>query len=162
MKICRRCNEERDLKLFRKRSNGSIRHRCIYCDRECTKHHYWKNRESELQKNKEYREKNKEILAEKRRKRKGIEKKRVGLDPVKFKINVKKRLKNYKEKYPEKIRAHELLRYALKKGDVIKDDKCQMCEEEKKLEAHHENYDEPFNVVWLCRQCHIKLHRIKK
>ena len=33
---------------------------------------------------------------------------------------------------------------------------CEGCGE--KAEKHHENYDEPLVVKWLCRECHLEHH----
>lgn len=27
---------------------------------------------------------------------------------------------------------------------------------------HHENYNDPLDVIWLCRPCHLTLHRLEK
>jgi hypothetical protein len=46
---------------------------------------------------------------------------------------------------------------AIRKGQVIR----QPCEEcgEKKTEAHHDDYDKPLDVRWLCFVCHRKWHK---
>jgi hypothetical protein len=35
---------------------------------------------------------------------------------------------------------------------------CRVCGSEK-VEMHHEDYDKPLDVTWLCRPCHLALHR---
>lgn len=42
-----------------------------------------------------------------------------------------------------------------------KDMKCSRCGksgEEQRIELHHPNYDEPLEVVWLCKSCHMEVH----
>lgn len=34
---------------------------------------------------------------------------------------------------------------------------CAKCGREK-AEMHHENYAKPTEVIWLCRECHLKEH----
>lgn len=34
---------------------------------------------------------------------------------------------------------------------------CQNCGS-KEVEMHHEDYDRPLDVTWLCRPCHLALH----
>ncbi len=34
---------------------------------------------------------------------------------------------------------------------------CEKCEDPDS-EMHHEDYDKPLEVIWLCRPCHIKRH----
>ena len=86
----------------------------------------------------------------------------------------------YKEKNPSKVREiknnwmndhrHEgarqdknLARYqieiALKKGSLIKPETCEKCGGQKKTEAHHHNgYENPLSVMWLCKECHLRVH----
>ncbi|MFC3631443.1 hypothetical protein ACFOM8_18590 [Paracoccus angustae] len=34
---------------------------------------------------------------------------------------------------------------------------CEVCGRDG-VDAHHARYDEPLDVRWLCRRCHVKLH----
>jgi hypothetical protein len=64
-------------------------------------------------------------------------------------------------KYPEKTKARARLNYAIIKGRIIKPLECSVCCEKNKVEAHHKDYSKPFEVIWLCRQCHANLeHKI--
>lgn len=61
-------------------------------------------------------------------------------------------------KYPEKLKARQLVNFALKKGEITKPKKCSSCFGDKKLDAHHGNYEKPLEVIWFCRGCHSDLH----
>ena len=56
-----------------------------------------------------------------------------------------------------KARAHLKVARAVRKG-ILNKQCCEICSHEK-VEAHHPNYNEPLNVVWLCRQHHAEIHR---
>lgn len=58
----------------------------------------------------------------------------------------------------ERIRAKSKVRTAVQQGKLISHDVCEKCGGTSNVEAHHENYSEPLNVVWLCRSCHMKRH----
>lgn len=58
----------------------------------------------------------------------------------------------------EKVNAHSNLSYHLSKGHLTKPLLCQSCGGASKLDAHHENYSLPLDVIWLCRQCHKSVH----
>jgi len=64
----------------------------------------------------------------------------------------------------KKNKKHHLARWrlhsAIKKGAITRDP-CEVCGEVK-TEAHHEDYDKPLDVTWLCRRCHCAFHRKKK
>lgn len=49
---------------------------------------------------------------------------------------------------------------ALKNG-IIKQQPCIICGDKKSL-AHHEDYDKPIEVDWLCFLHHQQLHRTKR
>jgi hypothetical protein len=47
----------------------------------------------------------------------------------------------------------------LKKYGFIKASKiCTDCQKEVETEGHHEDYDKPLDLVWLCRPCHKRRH----
>jgi len=79
------------------------------------------------------------------------------------------RAKNYveaallwKKLNPEKCKASKLVTIALKLGKLKKPKHCSNCEIERKLVAHHDNYEFPLRVRWLCYSCHQKLHIRRK
>lgn len=45
----------------------------------------------------------------------------------------------------------------LRKG-YIKKEPCSICGNEKS-EMHHEDYDRPIDITWLCRKHHLELHK---
>ena len=64
-------------------------------------------------------------------------------------------------KHPEKQRARELLKRAVLIGFLIKPKNCLECDEKKNIQGHHEDYEKPLEVVWLCTVCHSKRHTNK-
>lgn len=63
----------------------------------------------------------------------------------------------YKEKYPEKMRAHAAVGRAVKRGSLIVQP-CEVCGTECDVQAHHEDYEQPLDVRWLCRTHHKEEH----
>ena len=64
-----------------------------------------------------------------------------------------------KKRYPEKHKARWMLRQAVRNGKIMKPNSCSKCgAEPKRIEGHHEDYSKPFDVVWLCVDCHKSLH----
>src|SRR5215471_17774138 len=48
---------------------------------------------------------------------------------------------------------------AVKSGKLIKPAICASCSLQKPLHAHHEDYNRPLDVVWLCIRCHRQRHK---
>lgn len=65
-------------------------------------------------------------------------------------------------KFQYKQDARVELNKAVRRGEISKPTKCECGN--LKVEGHHEDYNNPLSVIWLCRSCHADLHRnlIKK
>jgi hypothetical protein len=50
-----------------------------------------------------------------------------------------------------------LLHVYVRRGRIRRSAVCEICGVAAKTEAHHENYDHPLVVKWLCRPCHVKI-----
>ncbi len=72
--------------------------------------------------------------------------------------NINKNARKSYLKHKERHSARAKLNNALNLGKIIKPRCCLYCTESK-IEAHHEDYSKPFEVVWLCRKHHADLHR---
>ncbi len=64
-----------------------------------------------------------------------------------------------RKKSPEKERARAMLGRAIRTGAMIRPAACSMCNKKCKPDGHHPDHAKPFEVVWVCRQCHLrKIH----
>lgn len=61
----------------------------------------------------------------------------------------------WKKKNPLKLFAHQMVRYALDRKEIVRG-KC-FCGEAK-TEAHHDDYSKPLKIRWLCKKHHEKHH----
>jgi hypothetical protein len=68
--------------------------------------------------------------------------------------------KQWKERNPEKHKAHRAVARAVRKGKLVKPAYCQHrgCKRVR-LEAHHDDYTKPLEVIWLCRRHHAARHK---
>lgn len=72
---------------------------------------------------------------------------------------VKGYLKEYREKNPNKYKAHNIVNNAIRDGSLVNPNCCEKCGESKTV-AHHADYLKPLNVEWLCQGCHVQWHVI--
>jgi len=63
-----------------------------------------------------------------------------------------------KERYPERIKARELVGQAKKKG-ILKPEPCGICGTYELIEAHHPDYSRPLKVEWYCREHHREIDK---
>ena len=54
-------------------------------------------------------------------------------------------------------RAHSAVSHAIRGGTLVRLP-CIRCGEQKSV-AHHEDYDKPLEVMWLCQPCHKQRHK---
>jgi len=66
------------------------------------------------------------------------------------------RKRRYREKNPEKHRAHLDLRNAIRRG-LLEKSPCEVCGA-LRVEGHHDDYARPLEVRWLCKKHHIEAH----
>jgi hypothetical protein len=52
------------------------------------------------------------------------------------------------------------LRPKLKDGSIIRPNLCSQCDKKCIPEPHHEDYAKPYEIEWLCDECHRKRHVI--
>ena len=56
-----------------------------------------------------------------------------------------------------RVLAHSSVARAIRRGELVRQPCCR-CGAEKTV-AHHEDYDKPLEVVWLCQPCHKQRHK---
>ena len=63
----------------------------------------------------------------------------------------------YEANNPKKVKMKTFVARAKKKG-ILVPEPCEVCGE-LKVEAHHDDYNKPFKVRWLCRLHHKRWHK---
>lgn len=63
-------------------------------------------------------------------------------------------------------RAQDMVEKAVARGDLVRPDACEACgsggqmrDGRSRIQAHHDDYNHPLNVRWLCQPCHHEWHR---
>ena len=64
-------------------------------------------------------------------------------------------VKRWRKQNPEKYSAHHKRRAYNKERFPV----CESCGADGRLHAHHNLYEKPLMVEWLCPACHKQLHR---
>lgn len=65
----------------------------------------------------------------------------------------------WRQEDKRRARAHSAVARAVRNGELLPQP-CLLCGSDKVV-AHHEDYDKPLEVVWLCQPCH-KQHHLSK
>lgn len=63
----------------------------------------------------------------------------------------------YKERYPNKYRAHNIVSNSIRDGKLFRKP-CEVCGTTERIHAHHDDYLEPLNVRWFCAAHHHEWH----
>lgn len=135
VKTCFKCNTEKQISEFYRHS-GMLDGHLNKCE-ECAKLDVRRNRAANSDYYREY------------------DRKRGCRQPSAY-------LKKYRKENPEKERAHRMVNYRVAKGVIVKPKTCEGCGKQRRLEAHHEDYSKPLDVVWLCSPCHKFTHSLKR
>jgi len=65
---------------------------------------------------------------------------------------------DYRAKFPKKYKAHSMVSNAVRSGKIVKPSECSECCQPGHIEAHHDDYEKPLEVRWLCAACHKQWH----
>lgn len=65
-----------------------------------------------------------------------------------------------REKYPDEIKARSVANHAIRDGKITPQP-CEVCGAEK-VQAHHDDYNYPLKVRWLCVKHHAEWHIYNK
>ena len=65
----------------------------------------------------------------------------------------------WSDRNPEKRKASVAANNALRDGRLERKTKCEICGGEKNIEKHHDDYNKPLEVRWLCKRHHWEADR---
>lgn len=144
-RACRACGERKPLDLFprHKTSVAGRAHTCRACNG--VRHKLYRQRPGVIQKDKEWRA---EWYYE-----------RGGKAIVKKNRDTFHTRNGYKA-LPDAKHANNLAQRAIRSGRIIRKD-CEVCGESP-THAHHDDYNLPLAVRWLCEKCHRAWHAANK
>ena len=78
-------------------------------------------------------------------------------DPMRMALHKKKNQRMNKR--PFFMSAHNALTRAVAKGTVLRPDHCSKCLIDCVPQGHHDDYEKPLEVLWLCPICHAQRHK---
>ena len=137
------------VKLNGYNSYRSVRTRC----KECTKTAVRANRSAKLEQYREY-DRNRYHSSDERKANA-----KACTDRARADGRHTEYVKKHREKHPEKYKARTAVGNALRDGKLTKLP-CANCGASK-VQAHHDDYSKPLDVVWLCSGCHGAHHAEK-
>jgi len=146
-KKCFKCNTEKSLDDFYKHSQMKDGHvnKCKECNKKDVSENYFKRHDYYIEydnsridnpQRREYRKNHAKYMRD----------------------NFPEKVKEYHKKYDKKKKYSTTLVHRAVQKDKIKKLPCEVCGD-LKSEGHHENYDKPLQVKWLCRTHHMLRHR---
>ena len=148
-KKCINCEIIKDISEFykHKRMSDGYLNKCKCCQKKSSAESKKRNPEKYKAHARKYASKDdvKKRMKERRMSANGIEMAKIAQEA-------------YRKKYPKKARAHNLFSKAVMNGQIIRENKCSICSSMLKIEAHHDDYNKPFDVRWLCELCHKDWH----
>ena len=150
MKKCFKCHQEKDLSEFYKHpqmADGRV-NKCKECNKIDVIENYKKKIEFYKAYNKSRAMKPHRVAA-----RKAYMATQPGKDSHSKSNN------KYMDTHPKVKKAKSIFGYAMKSSKILRPNKCSECPSTTRIEGHHDDYDKPLEVRWLCCKCHHKWHK---
>jgi hypothetical protein len=135
MKKCFKCETVKPLSEFYKHSQMADGH--VNKCKECNKNDVTSNRNKNLEKVRAY-------------------DRARGKEPERIKANVEIN-RAWRAEDARRVRAHNAVARAIRAGELVRQPCCR-CGDAKSV-AHHEDYEKPLDVMWLCQPCHKQRHK---
>lgn len=135
MPICTKCKQEKTQASFYE--NHRLKSGLTPACKECTKSQVTANRLANLERIREY-------------------DRRRAKNPNRIK-NAVEQTRKWRAEDSRRNKAHLAVARAIRNGFIEKQ-ACSRCGSENSY-AHHESYDHPLEVVWLCQPCHKARHK---
>ena len=152
-KECRRCNIIKPISSFYIHKQMGDGH--LNVCKDCVKKRVSTHRVNNLESIREYdRERGQQL--ERKAKNKQRYRKRISTEEGRRLEWEKQRAASRKHRPKKLVRA--ITRRAILAGILIPKP-CERCENSNDIEAHHEDYSRPLDVIWLCKACHGERHR---
>ena len=145
MKICKECKKEKQKDAFYGAQNEC---------KECTKIRVKKYRENNIDRVREY-DRNRPNASDRNETNKARYKENIK-DPE-YREKDLARAKVWQEKNHVKRAAHIIVGNAIRDGRLFKDN-CEVCGHNV-VDGHHDDYEKPLEVRWLCRDHHAEHHK---
>lgn len=153
-----------DRKAYMKKWNAEHRE----YKRNKQKEYYWADPKKNRERSKKYRSTHKEKISEYN-----------SLYSKEHREEIRNRMSNYlkeyrrthkeehrlssieqRKKHPDEVKARSAANHAVRDGKLRKQF-CEVCGKEK-TQAHHDDYNYPLKIRWLCVECHNEWHRNNK
>ena len=149
IKTCFKCGQEKPIEEFYKHPGMSDGHlnKC----KDCTKKDVKENRKERIVYYKTYERKRSNLPHR-------VEAREKYSKTEAFKESHRRAIKRSKKLFKEKTLARAMLRYEVMAGRITKKP-CEICGETKNIQAHHEDYSKPLDVIWLCPKHHAWIHK---
>ena len=153
-KRCGQCRAFKPLDQFsrdRTRQDGFYPN-CKQCKSDAKRDYYIRNRESALARTgANYRKNREQRLMQDRERRKRPE--------------VQARIRELsRDSYASKGRAwaNRVLQHEIRSGRMVRASECQRCGAHEQIHAHHDDYEKPLDVMWLCQPCHVEADKARR
>ena len=164
-KVCKKCGIEKPTSEYYKH-NGIPDSKCKECAKEYSRRYQKEHLEETRKYRKKYYEEHKEEF--RARNKAWIENNREAHRKHCRESNKKnhektmERMRKYSADHPEKSKANGIVSKKIKQGKLNKPDRCSICGETGYIEAHHDDYSKPLDIIWCCKKCHWKLDEARR
>lgn len=146
MKTCKKCHEEKELSEFHKNKPSKDGH--INKCRSCVKPY-----------NAKYREDNSKLIAEYSKLPHILAIRRAYKKTEAGKRSQHISSKKTHARYPNSVNAQNKFNRAIFSGKIIRPTFCEGCDIICNPDGHHDDYNRPLDIRWLCKTCHIEWHK---